>query len=787
MYSSFIPFFHFVNPEEKLKPAWCWDAVTYCWYSCNNRNLLAGKNVEEIEEYASGDFSMEPYKRMYKSYAKKANKDIANNNNNIDRFDTRVVNPNDIGYSPLPLIPMKLDSAVSTVQKIPIEVKVKAIDPLAAQKKNEDLTFLKNKGALQAQLQELADKMQVGKVDLGTTRHSATPFSDSPYGLDLQEPDELQVFIDLLYNLGVEAAFETSLEAFQEIKNGMQLKLLGIRDQFKLGVSVESVFESTITGLPDINYVFPGCMETPFSNLPDYGDNSHRFKLERMTVMEMFNAFGDEICDANTLYNIINQPEVGYCACNGRKDTILQKDFNTYKVDMVYCEIKSVDSVSFSPLNKKSNFSYVVIDPEESKECTNKVWGQNTYCFYWLRFTKYFFKIHRLSYANRAIGREAYQTFSTNIYKSKQKSAVELSIGENKKAQIADIKMQHAIIKSLPAGKYLNLKYLRGALTGLITDGEQKYTIDDLINLAMEQNWFIGDTEGFDGKNDGQLKPFEDIPGGIKSELIGYMTVINDAAQKISQFTGINDQLTGQSANPEGLIGLQKLLINSSINALSYVNEAIANQEKKKFTIWATIIQSAIKKGGKTKQAIIDIIGAKKVSLIEFLDDSPLHTIGVGVEVKQREEERQEFRVELNRLKIQGVINTIDEYMLSGVTNPSDRMALLAVKYKQWQKRQERQRQEDFANQQAIAQQQGQNMVAAQREKGAQETQHIYSQGEVEAHLLQLGNDLGVRADQLNFLGKRALQQDRSASQLDKSVKTLETKQTLKNQEAFQS
>ena len=137
--------------------------------------------------------------------------------------------------------------------------------------------------------------MQIGKVDLGSTKHSAIPFSDSPYGLDLNEPDELQVFVDLLYNLSVEAAFETSLEQFQSIKNGLQIKLLEISDHFKYGVSVNMVFESTMTGLPDVKYIFPGALEVPYSKLPDYSDNTHRFMAERMSVLDMFNAFGDEI------------------------------------------------------------------------------------------------------------------------------------------------------------------------------------------------------------------------------------------------------------------------------------------------------------------------------------------------------------------------------------------------------------------------------------------------------------------------------------------------------------
>ena len=689
-----------------------------------------------------------------------------------------------VGFVPLPLIPTKINSARAIVQKIPIEVSVTAQDPLAAKKKNEDLTFLKNKPALEADLQPIADQLQIGKVDLGTTKHSATPFSDSPYGLDLNEPDELQVFVDLLYNLGVEAALETASQQFWELKNGSQIKSLEIKDQLWYGVSSHFAFESGITSLPDLEYVFPGDVTVPNSDLPDFNDNQVRYFTKRITALELMNYFGDEICSEEDLDKIMNENKFGYCACNDRS-RVDKNDFGSCKVELVLCMIKSIDYVGVAPINKKSKFKSVITDEDEAAKCTDKVWGQNTYCAWWLKNTKYYYGVQKVGFSHRTKGQECYQNFPLNIFKSQEKSAVELSIGENKKAQIADIKMQHAIIKSLPSGKYIDLKYLRNALSGLLEEGN-KYTQQDLIDLAMEQNVMIGDTEGFEGKNDGQLKPLQEIAGGVKTEVIGYMQIIADANQKIAQFTGINEQLTGQSANPEGLIGLQKLLINSSINALYYINEAIENQYQKLFTNWGNLIRDAVERGGKSKEAIVNMVGAKKTSLIDALDDMPLHNLGIKFSISQREEERAKFEENLKILKQLGIINIVDEYMLSAVANPKDRMALLAVKYKKWEAKQDKIRQEQMANQQALMQQQGvnqQNTVAAKTEG---DIKKVYAQGDVSANVLKLAAQLGIQADQLSFLSKRGLQQDRGQAQLDKSIKTLEAKNNLENQQPYE-
>ncbi len=773
--SFFIPGFHFDPPSTKMTPEWCQKVINYCYYNTRNICLLEGKNVKEIEEYASGDFDMKPYKKMYKSIKKQFDNAHPDMRGNVD------VNTDgdNMQFLPVAAIPVKINSATAIIQKIPVEVTCVANDALAAEKKKEDITFLKNKPKIEAELQDLADQMGIGEVDLGSTKYSSVPFSSSPYGLDLNEPDELDVFVNLLYTLMVESSFETALQEFYKLKSVEQLKLLEIIDQFKFGVSVHRAFESAITGLPDIEYRFPGEIYTPFSALPDLSDRTHTFDYRSLSVMELFNNFGNEIKSKEQLQELIIGAGTGYCACNNMNN-VDAKNFDTFKVNLIYCEIKSVDyiGVASNPKSKKG-YSYLSGDPDQSQK---RLWGQNTYCFWWLKNTKTFFNIHKLGYAHRKEGLECYQGFSHNIYRSQKKGAVELCIPENKKIQIAAIKLMHALIMSAPSGKYVDLKYLRGALSGL-TNEENKWTMEDLINLYFEQNIMVGDTEGFDSKLDGQLKPFMEIPGGLKSEVTGYMSTMISGEQNISKITGINDQLTGQSANPEGLVGIQKLLINSSINALYYCNAGIEYQTQKMFTIWAPLIQNAIAAGGARKEAIVNFIGAKKVGIIEGLDQVPLHTIGINVTISQREEERARYDNKLTRLKDQGVISAADEYQLEVIENPKDKWALLAVKEKQFRRRVQEQTEAQYAQQQQMLQQQGQNMIAGKKAETEGEKEIVYAKGEVDAQIATLAAQLNLSGAQLQGVIKKKLQDDRNAAQLNKSIMTLNQKSNLQQQE----
>lgn len=777
--AHFIPSFHFDKATDKLKPEWCKKVIDWHWYNGSHKSLLHNKKVREIEEYASGEFDLAPFKMMFKSM-KKAFKAASNpshpNYNNVNDIDTV-----GLDWSCYAAIPTKLNSAISIAQKIPVEITCTAVDPLAAKKKQEDIAFLKNKPQLENDIQEIADRMGIGKVDLGTTKHSAVPFSDSPYGLDLNKPDELDVFVNLLYSLAVETSFETILQACWDIKQGDQIKLLEIRDQFKFGVSAHSAFESSMTGLPDIEYEYPDNFLVPHSDLPDFSDNPYRFKEKSVSAMELFNLFGDEIGKEENFDDILNADKSGYCACNNKKERVERKYWHSFKVELVQCEIKSIDWIGVIEESQNKTLT----SDQDNPKITSKIWGQNTYTFYWLKNTRHFFAIDQLGYAYRTKGKESFQNFSSNIYRSQKKSAVELAIGENKKIQIAEIKMQHAIIKSLPSGKYIDLRYLRNALSGL-SDENNQYTIDDLVRLAMEQNVMIGDTEGFEGKNDGQLKPFQEIIGGLKQEEIkGYLEVIAAGNRNISSFTGINEQLTGQSTNPDGLIGLQKLLINSSLNALYYCNEAIEHQEQRLFTIWSWHIKNAVDKGGDPRKAIENIIGNKKVSIIDALDELPLHDIGVMITVKQREIEKAEFKQELNRLKIANVISPADEFMLNYMTNPKDQFALLAVRFKQWQDKTDEQRKEQYIQSQQLLAQQGKNAVLAQDSKTEGRIKEINAKVDGELRIRTLAESLGLNKEQFIATTKHALQRDRNEGQIEKSVKTIQAKKESEAQSAL--
>ena len=567
---------------------------------------------------------------------------------------------------------------------------------------------------------------------------------------------------------------------WQQQKNLKQLKLLLIKDQFYYGVSCNRAYQNSLTSLPDAEYVYPDNVQAPHSNLPDYSDNTHRIMTHRITVTELFDAFGSEINGKDGLDEIINGTG-GYCACNNMSKQN-SGIYDTLGVNIELYEVKSVDWIGVSdPAKSKKGYKFLTTDP---KEAATKIWVQNTYFFWRLQNTKKIFGIGKLGFAERTKGKESFQNFTTNIYRSQVKSAVELSIGENKKAMRADIKLQHAVIMSLPAGRYIDLRFLRNGLTGTKEKITEKAMLK-ILNMAAEQNILLGDTTDFEGKNDGQFKPVIELAGGLRTEVTGYLNIIVTADKNISRITGINEQLTGTSANPDGLIGLQKLLINSSINALQYCTDAVNAQMQSIFSNWTSIIKTIIDAGGKPKEAILSLIGSRKANVIEGLADAPLHDIGVFVKIGQREEEKARYDSMLNRLIAQGVINASDQFLLDNMDNPKDKFALLAVREQQAKKAAAAAQQQAYQQQQILAKQQGDNMVAGKTAEAQGKDKNIFTKGEVDAHTATLLAQLGQQSLQTSGVINSKLQRDRNKAQEDKNIASLTTKAELENQKAI--
>lgn len=157
--------------------------------------------------------------------------------------------------------------------------------------------------------------------------------------------------------------------------------------------------------------------------------------------------------------------------------------------------------------------------------------------------------------------------------------------------------------------------------------------------------------------------------------------------------------------------------------------------------------------------------------------------MGIYVSIAQREVERQKYERELERMKEGGVINVVDDYILSAIENPKEQRGFLAARYKKFERKQDKIRAEQNEQRQVEIKQQGDNMQNKEQAKSQGDVQKVFAQGQVSSKLLDQAAKIGMTERQLSAAIDNGLQSNRGRDQLNKAVKTLQEKSNLERQQ----
>lgn len=754
---------HFVSPETKLTAEWMRQMVQ-SFYHYNKMCLLEGKDQISINAYAAGSQPMEDYRKLISPGKRKVGVNYDDNPDNHKEY-VEAIQEEDISgidFEPIGILVQPLNSAIATLLKQELDISVTAVDPAAAEKRKQDFTLLKNAQRYKKDLEEIGVK---GRLDfnLGPVNNSL-PVEDY-FGLDPNDDGDLQLIKQLFYKLKVEASFETLLYIYQDIKKIPQTREEVLMDVFKWGVLSMRSFLNTTTQMPDLHWRFPGNIYVDRScRLNDYSDSTFIFEENDATLEELFAMFGDEIKtdeDLNkiaTAYSNANDSSVKYSESSSER--------MQYSVKLVYIEFKSIDHVNYRRFRSKTGRPVFKMESEPSGSDSKQMWAENTYCCYWIPGTEYIFKPQRLTGFERKPGMEYYSGYSFVLYRAQRKSAVELCISHVKAAQRAYIKLQHAIIKAKPNGQYINLRFLREAADNLADFG---FTHKSLLDLFFVNNIMIGDTTGL-GNTEASQQPFIQIPGGVGKEIDGYWKAMEMAAASISRLTGINDQLTGQSETKEGLVGVQKLMINASINSIHYASIAQKFWLNSVMRHWAYLFTEGMKKSAYVRDAVERMVGAHKAEAVEGLKDCSLHRCGVVVDALPMEQLRLKMDEIIAAAFQAKAITPAEVSILERIVNPKDQQALLLLLEKRKQKADmQRMQMEQQARMQEM-QQQMQGAAQIKQMQVAADVQKIQAQGEVDAGLMEIAHKLGLEKDYVQNNLKSQLQRERNVAQYQKAA-----------------
>jgi hypothetical protein len=758
-------------------------------------NLLAGKNLDEIYQYATGKINMRPFVKDLKSEQRKI--DIAKKEEaklQGYEYHSNTEAPSNI-FQPLGgLLSVKLNSFIQLIGKTGLECKVIATDELANEKIDRDIKFLKDRPQIQEVMQDFADRLGQGEVDAGSAKNSTIPIKEAPFGLDLSNPDDVDFFKQIVYKFKPSAAYEYALKKQFDIGRYSEIDLMEAKDAAWYGVQSNNTTFSTITGLGKLDYKYPGELYYPPSEYADKRDVPYAWASKSMTPTEFYDNFGHEF-KGKKLDEILNGTSDkilgSYIAGNhpmkekGVYDKIEDGDLNTYKLFVREIQFKTVDSILIS--TDENGYKRFATEDMQVDEKTYSVYVQNTERFYWLNNTDYFFGKEKLCYAYRTLGQEAFTTLSWNVYKSQEKSLVEQCIPECKAAQMAFIKVLHAIVNAAPDGMYIDTKYLRNQIKNLeLDDTSAKEKMLESLDLIKERRIFLGDSEGFDGAMEGNFKPYQDIKGGL-SNIDGLLGIIQRSQINISRYTGINEELAGMNNNPNLLNGARQSNITYGMNAINYAYVAKNSNYTPVYNVFAWYIKEAVEKGGKYKEAVEKFIGKERTCMIDGLDGLKDHSFYLKVKLGMRQEDIQQLNESINRMEQQGLLSRLERFIIDQTENITDAYLTLAKIEDKNKKELAIQRQQDYQQAQQLKSMEMQTLLNTEQLKTSGRKEVLSLSGEITAQLMQLTDSLGFSKEQREAVIKRQLQGDRLNSSAQKTDKQIQAKREMQLDEQTQS
>jgi hypothetical protein len=736
------------------------------------RSLTHGKNVPMIDDYISGDINMKPFMKFFKSIKdediKKYDQYLLNSG--FSQTDLEGMRVNDkLGQLSIPLMTQKINAAVNQLTDQEFEIEVRAIDSLANKKKDRDIEYLKKVPMIKEIKQGINDKMGFGEAEVDGTKYAASKMKEVPLDLDLTDSQDMRILKDIIYKLAPESASETILQYFYELKGGETVRNLSTFDQIRVGASAVRCYQSRTTGFFELEYIDPSKVYTTASLYPDFRDANCIRVHHSVTAVQLMNMFAGQIQDEETLKEIING-ERGYCECNkiNKMNKGASGSLSTQPIELVEFQVVAGDWIY---IDEESNM--IVTKSGEIKE-TNKKYFQNTYKFYWLLNTQYYFGAEILGFAHRKKGNEIYNRFDIHLWRSARKSIAEQCVGANKAAQMAYIKLMWEIVKAAPNGKYIDLKYIRNAAQSFLGDGVPEEEIQskmlELVNTAVEDNIHVGDSGGFDGANEGQFKPVTPIPGGLSSNINSYISIIREAEINISRWTGINDDIAGVNSNPDMLNFARKSSIIQGLNSMKHIQVGIQDIFQRAFNTMFYCLKNAIEKNGVERKVIEDIIGIDKAEAIDGLKDIGEHTFFLNISLGKRDMERQENIVTRERLEARGLVTALDKLIINSTKNPKDQALLLAVIERKAQKKLEEQQQQQMQSAQQIQDSRNQLVLQAEQAKGEGKIKNTYAEGEVKSQLLDKANQLTLTQQEKDALLKRIVNKDRYDAKMQETA-----------------
>lgn len=640
---------------------------------------------------------------------------------NVDKYKQRI-NPTgensyyNLDWSPIPIIPKFVNAVLYTIYNNNFEIEVKAIDPLAVSKREAYKNELVGKIINKEYFNELKERFGIdllGNQELPETL------------------EEVDIHMNLNFKQSIEIAAEIAIRyAFKLNDYDEDIKRDIIRDIIVTGRGVALDDTDPIDGI-QIKYVDTEYFVSSATRKQDYSDCLYMGHIDYITIAELRKRAAsrgaawanDEKCLRDiaqqyagrygnpTTFDYNYNNALGYYPYDDYTIPVLRYEYMTTDMDVYEEKETRYGTTTF----KKKPEGYTPPKAPKYKRTQYEDKYKELYVGYKVVNTKYVFGWGRKENQVRENDnlrdvKFSYTVYAPEQYKNDSSSLVAKMMPSADAIQLAYLKMQVAIQNSAPDGYAIDLSALdavsigNNALTPMVIDDIRKAT-GNLYYRSMNDD---------SSRNQVPVLP---LPSSLN--LDKYILQIDWHLRFLREITGIVPEMDGQTKRDQ-LVGVTEISIESAKNAVGYIDSAIRNITRRIAEKVVVRVQD-LPKGGALHKQFVEAIGQANMSVMDAMDEMPMHKFGIDVTVGKNDSERLSFERDVTAMVNAGMITPDMRYFILGITNTKYAASYLKL---QREKMEKRKMQEDMARIQGQSQANAQAAQAAEMAK-AQAAQMI--------------------------------------------------------------
>lgn len=703
-------------PNDQKDEKWISDYIRAAYDEAQHLHPEGFNNASSkyhlIKQYMLGRQPVEKYKKSHDPLGTKES-------------DKKELN---IDYEILPIVPKFRRMALAMMNKIDYDLQADVVDPIAVEDRDK---YYKAKEAKIMTRDALKEIGMEDKVDiLGIKKE------------DPQDIDELNMHMVYGYKHQYGLEMELALELVMNNHNNYSLLKKEIKkDLFDYGAAAikEDIDSEGYIKLRKVN--IPDLI-VGYTEKENAEDVSHIGEVVRMSISELAK-------DSKGKFSKEELREIADSAIGDNRHRFSHSEDDSYgdtKIDVLDLEFYSINYLSLERRTNKDGNK--ITGKTKSRTSSNKKYSSTpysvTYKGKWVIGTDHFYLCEksenmRRAKTNLAETKLTYHLIAPDIYQMRTYSMGEQLISIADQVQTAWIKMQAAVLSSIPKGMAIDVRSLMNVPLGR---GGKSLEPNEVLNVLYQRG--IMAYRGYDDEGKPlPNKPFEGGIGGLGDEADRWYNLILRHMDTIRSIIGFNEITDGSTPDPRTLNGVAQMSVNSTNNSLDYIIQA-EKQLTEELANNLTLGIHDILSSGKGIEGFVKPLGEETKRFFSIDKNASRYTYGVRIVDRPTAEQKQILARRIEKAIDAKEITMADAVAIENFSNVNQAEQVLAYRIR---KNEEKKREEQLMMIQKNGEEQQKSAQLAEAEKRKTEEmkhqfemQRILAKYNGEAKLIQLKN-----------------------------------------------